>query len=451
LIVMKFGGSSVADARRILAVRRIVSDRLKRRPVVVVSALAGVTDLLLEAIGAARSGERDLLERLLSDIERRHRWALTGAVQEPTRLHHLSLEIDSMFEDLRQRIRSIRILREGTPRATDAVLAFGEMLSASIIAAAFQDADLPSRLVDPREVVATDERFGEAEPELDAVRENARLKLLPAVEAGEIPVLGGYVGATGQGDTTTLGRGGSDTSAAVLGAAMDAEEIQIWSDVDGLMSADPALVPGARTLPRISFAEAAELAFYGARVLHPDAIAPAVKRRIPVRVLNSLQPEAAGTLIMDEDSEAGTLASVASRSDVCLVRVTNRRMRGDAGFLPQVVRAFELAGIGFDLMVASEVAVCLAIRQSVALATVRSALGENIKVEIERERAIIYVVGSRLGRDSGFRTLVLSALAEFEPEMVGLGSSSSSLAAVVPRARLEPAVRGLHRRFVEEA
>jgi aspartate kinase len=451
LIVMKFGGSSVADARRILAVRSIVSDRRERRPVVIVSALAGVTDLLLEAIGAARSGERDLLDRLLSDIERRHRWALTGAVQEPKRLHHLSLEIDSMFEDLRQRIRSIRILREGTPRATDAVLAFGEMLSASIISAAFRDAGLPSRLVDPREVIATDESFGEAEPELDAVRENARLKLLPAVEAGEIPVLGGYVGATGQGDTTTLGRGGSDTSAAVLGAAMDAEEIQIWSDVDGLMSADPALVPGARTLPRISFAEAAELAFYGARVLHPDAIAPAVKRRIPVRVLNSLQPEAAGTLIMDEESEAGALASVASRSDVCLARVTNRRMRGDAGFLPRVVRAFEQAGIEFDLMVASEVAVCFAMRQSAALATVRSALGESIKIEVERERAIIYIVGSRLGRDSSFRTLVLSALAEFEPDMVGLGASSNSLAAVVPRASLEPAVRGLHRRFVEEA
>jgi len=451
LIVMKFGGSSVADAKRILAVRRIVRDRRERQPVVVVSALAGVTDLLLEAIGAACSGERDLLERLLSDIERRHRWALTGAVEEPKRLHNLSLEIDGIFEDLRQRIRSIRILREGTPRATDAVLAFGEMLSARIIAGAFEDEDLPSRLIDPREVVATDERFGEAEPQLDAVRENARRKLVPAVEAGEIPVLGGYVGATGEGDTTTLGRGGSDTSAAVIGAALDAEEIQIWSDVDGLMSADPVLVPGARTLPRISFAEAAELAFYGARVLHPDAIAPAVKRRIPVRVLNSLRPDAAGTIIMDDESAAGALASVASRSDVCLARITNRRMRGDAGFLPQVVRVFELAGIGFDLMVASEVAVCLAISQHVDLAPVRSALGENIKIDVERERAIICVVGSRLSRDSSFRTLVLSALAEFEPEMVGLGASSNSLAAVVPHARLEPAVRGLHRRFVEEA
>jgi aspartate kinase len=450
LIVMKFGGSSVADAKRILAIRRIVSDRKHQRPVVVVSALAGVTDLLLEAIDAARTGERELLERLLSDVERRHRWALTGAVQEPTRLHHLSLEIDGMHEDLRQRIRSIRILREGTPRASDAVLAFGEMLSARIIAAAFQDAGLAASLVDSREVIATDERFGDAEPQLQAVREKVRLKLTPLVEAGEIPVLGGYIGATAGGDTTTLGRGGSDTSAAVLGAALAAEEIQIWSDVDGLMSADPVLVPNARTLSRVSFAEAAELAFYGARVLHPDSIAPAVKQKIPVRVLNSLRPDAVGTLIMGDQGAADALASVASRSGVCLARITNRRMRADAGFLPRVVGAFKRAGIGVDLLVSSEVAVCLAIPQRVDLAPVRAALGENIRIDIERDRAIICVVGSRLGRESSFRALVLSALAEFEPEMVGLGASSTSLAAVVPQAKLEPAVRELHRRFVEE-
>jgi len=450
LIVMKFGGSSLADARRILAVRAIVNDRRERRPVVVVSALAGVTDLLLEAIAAARSGERELLERLLSDIERRHRWALTGAVEEPRRLHHLSLEIDSMFEDMRQRIRSIRILREGTPRATDAVLAFGELLSARIITAAFRDASLPARLVDPREVIVTNERFGEAEPQMDASREAARLKLAPALEAGEIPVIGGYVGATADGDATTLGRGGSDTSAALLGALLEAEEIQIWSDVDGLMSADPELVPNARTIPRISFAEAAELAFYGARVLHPDSIAPAVKRRIPVRVLNSLRPEAAGTIILDEESAAGALASVASRPGVCLARITNRRMRVDSGFLPRVVRAFERAGVGFDLLVSSEVAVCLAIPEGADLAPVTSALEENMEIDVKRERAIICVVGARLGRDSGFRRLVLSALAEFDPEMVGLGASSNSLAAVVSHAGLEAAVRGLHRRFVEE-
>jgi aspartate kinase len=450
LIVMKFGGSSVADTKRISAVREIVSDRLHERPVVIVSALAGVTDLLQEAIDAARTGERELLERLLSDIERRHRWALTGAVEQAKRLHQLSLEIDGMFEDLRQRIRSIRILREGTPRATDAVLAFGETLSARIISSAFRDSGLPARLVDAREVVATDDRFGEAEPRLAAVKENAGRVLAPLLAAGELPVLGGFIGSTEEGDTTTLGRGGSDTSAAVLGAALDAEEIQIWSDVDGMMSADPALVPSARTLPRISFAEAAELAFYGARVLHPDSIAPAVKRQIPVRVLNSLRPDGAGTIIMGEEGAADALASVASRSGVSLARLTNLRMRGDADFLPKVTAAFERTGMAFDLLVSSEVAVCLAIPQSVDLAAIDAMLGDGIAIEVERDRAIICVVGSRLGSDSGFRALVLSALAEFEPEMVGLGASGSSLAAVVPQTRLEPAVRGLHERFVEE-
>jgi aspartate kinase len=447
---MKFGGSSVADAKRIQAVRAIVSDRVDKRPAVVVSALAGVTDLLEESIEAATRGERDLLERLLSDIERRHRWALTGAVEESKRLHHLSLEIDGMFEDLRQRIRSVRILREGTPRATDAVLAFGELLSARIIAAAFEDCGLPARLVDSRDVIVTDDRHGDAEPDMQAIRERAGMMLAPMVEAGEIPVLGGYIGAAVNGDTTTLGRGGSDTSAAVLGAALDAEEIQIWSDVDGLMSADPTLVPSARALPKISFAEAAELALYGARVLHPDSIAPAVKRQIPVRVLNSMRPESSGTIILGEEGSADALASVASRSGFCLVRISNRRLRRDAAFMPSVVVAFRNAGIGFDLLVSTEVALCLAVEKDVDLAPVREALGDSAGFEIERDRAVICVVGSRLGRDSRFRALVLSALAEFEPEMVGLGASGSSLAAVVTESGLEAAVCGLHRRFVEE-
>jgi aspartate kinase len=450
LIVMKFGGSSVADAKRILAVRAIVADRRDRMPTVVVSALAGVTDLLQEAIDAARSGERELLERLLSDIERRHRWALTGAVEDQKRLHHLSLEVDGMFESLRQRIRSIRILREGTPRATDAVLAFGEMLSARIITGVFQDSGLPARLVDSRELIITDERFGEAEPDLPAVRRNAESKLKPLIAEREIPVLGGYIGATGSGDTTTLGRGGSDTSAAVLGAAMDAEEIQIWSDVDGLMSADPTLVPGARTLPRITFAEAAELAFYGAKVLHPDSIATAVRRQIPVRVLNSMRPEAEGTVVIGDDGEADGLASVSSRSGVCLVRVTNRRMRRESDFVSRVISAFAEADLCFDLLVSSEVAACLVVRQPLDIAGLKNTLGDNCGVDAMGDRAIICIVGSKLGHDGSFRALVLAALAEFEPEALVLGSSGSSLAAIVPQAVLERAVRGLHRRFLEE-
>jgi aspartate kinase len=449
---MKFGGSSVADAERIKAAARIVGDRRELSPVVVVSALAGVTDLLIEAVEAACAGERDRLDPILADLERRHRWALAGAVEDASRRHHLSLEVDGMFEELRQRIRSIRILGEGTPRAADAVMAHGEMLSARIVATAFEDLDLPGRWIDSRDVVITNERFGEAEPDLDLVSERAARVLGAVTASGGIPVLGGFVGSTPDGDTTTLGRGGSDTTAAVVGSAMGAEEIQIWTDVDGLMSADPALVPEARTLPLVSFAEAAELAFYGARVLHPDSIRSAVERRIPVRVLNSLRPEAEGTLIVEGEGDAGSsaLASVASRRGICVARVTGRRMRVDADFRARVVRAFGDAGLECDLVLSSELAICLVLSAEPPLDVVQRSLGVDVSIDIERDLAIICVVGSGLEHSGRFRALVLSALADFEPEMVALGASRASLAAIVRQAELEDAVRGLHARFVEE-
>jgi aspartate kinase len=452
LIVMKFGGSSVADAERIVAAGRIVQGRMGRGPVVIVSALAGVTDLLVDAVGAARRGERDTLDRLLAELERRHRWALTGAVEDAGRRHRLSLEIDRLFEDLRQRLRSIRILGEATPRAADAVLASGEDLSARIVVAALRDLGVPARWVDPREVLLTDRSFGEAEPRSDAVRERARALLSPIAESGEVPLLGGFVGASADGDTTTLGRGGSDTSAAVLGSALEAEEIEIWTDVDGLMSADPRLVPAARTLPRVSFAEAAELAFYGARVLHPDSIAPAVQRRIPVRVLNSLRPDGEGSLIVEDGAggELPPLASVASRSGVCLVRLTSRRMRADASLLAAVTRTLDEAGLSADLVVATEVAVSMVLPRPVDPALLERALGSLARIEVEPERAIVCVVGTGLARGGPFRAAVLAALADLDPETVVLGASPASLAAVLPQARLEQAVRELHRRFFEE-
>jgi aspartate kinase len=275
-------------------------------------------------------------------------------------------------------------------------------------------------------------------------------QVAPLAASGVVPVMGGFVGANREGETTTLGRGGSDTSAAVLGAALQSEEIQIWTDVDGLMTADPRLVPAARTLPRVSFAEAAELAFYGARVLHPHCIAPAVRRKIPVRILNSLRPEGGGTVIVegDERGEAPALATVASRAGVCIVRITSGRMQADASFLPRILEGLGRQGLAPDLLVSTEVAVSLVLSQEVARADLARELG-SMKIEIERERAIVCVVGAGLARDAGFRTSVLTELAALEPETVALGASRTSLAAALPQARLEEAVRALHRRFVE--
>ncbi len=447
---MKFGGTSVADAPRILAVADIVRSRVGAKPVVVVSALAGVTDLLVRAVSAAGSGDREGLEPLLAELERKHRWAVAGAIEDARARHDLSLTVDALFEDLRQLLRAVRLLGEGTPRASDALLAFGELLASRILEAALAARSVRSRFVDPREVMITSARHGVAEPDLEAVAARAREKVVPAVEAGEVPVVGGFVGATAGGRTTTLGRGGSDTSAAALGAALGAEEIQIWTDVDGLMTADPKLVREARTLPRVTFAEAAELAFYGAKVLHPASIAPAVSRRIPVRVLNTLRPEAEGTVILEEArDEEPRLASVASRAGVRLVRITSRRMRVDPGFLPRVLEALEREGIVPDLVVSSEVGVTTGIGGGPELSRLREALEGEADVSVSDGRGIVCIVGSVLARDPAVRGRVLEALGAIRPDAVALGGAGTSAAAVVPEERLGESVRALHRKFIE--
>ncbi len=450
MIVMKFGGTSVADAARILGVAEIVRGHLGRRPVVVVSALAGVTDLLVRAVDAARRGNREAIEPLLSDVERRHRWALGGTIEDPGRRHDLSLEMDATFEELRQLLRSVRILGEGTPRSSDALLAFGELLSGKLVAAALEGRGLRARWVDPRELMITNAEHGAAEPDLEAVAARSASTIAPLLANGEVPVTGGFVGATHDGRTTTLGRGGSDTSASVLGAAMGAEEIQIWTDVDGLMSADPKLVPAARTIARVTFAEAAELAYYGAKVLHPASIAPAVHRAIPVRVLNSLAPEGRGTLILAEsDPAAPPIVSVASRGDVRLVRVLSRRMRLDPGFLPAVLAAFDREGLVPDLVVSSEVAVTVAVPAGPHLGGVREALAGIAEVEEAPGTALACVVGSGVGRTGGVRPALVAALGELDPGVVALGGSGTSVTVVLDGSRLAEAVRTLHRRFFE--
>jgi len=451
LIVMKFGGTSVADAERISAVADIVRARMDRRPVVVLSALAGVTDLLEQAFLTAGRSDLDGLEPLMADLARRHRWAIAGCIEDPARRHGVSLEVDGLFEDLRERLRSVRILGEGTPRARDAVLAFGETLSGRIIAEVFTDRGLPARWVCPEDVMMTDDRFGEAEPDLGRVREACGNRLIPLLEAGELPVTGGFVGVDGKGRTTTLGRGGSDTSATVLGLALEAEEIQIWTDVDGLMSADPRLVPAARTLPTIAFREAAELAYYGAKVLDPISVASAVRRRTPVRVLNSLRPEGAGTLIVPdvESDDLDKPVAVASRSNLQVVRAISRRTRPAPDFLPRILQCCSAEGRVPKLVLSTEAAVTLVVGSGAVLDALKGSLGAEADVELLDNRAVVCVIGAGVGRDTPLRAGILTELARFKPDLIAVGASRTSVAAVLEEGLLAPALRELHRRFFE--
>ena len=447
---MKFGGTSVASAERIAAAAEIVRARRKERPLVVVSALAGVTDLLVAAFDAALEGDHDAVEPHVADLERRHRWALGGTIDEPERRHGLQLEVDALFEELRGRLRSIRILGEATTRARDSVLAMGETLSAKLVVAAFVERELPAEELEPREVLVTDGRHGAARPLPERVRERAAERIAPLLAEGRVPVMGGFVGATATGETTTLGRGGSDTSAAVLGAALGAAEIQIWTDVDGMMTADPRRVPGARRLEEVSFAEAAELARHGAKVLHPASIVPAVGEGIPVRVLNSLKPDGPGTVIVDGRDAPPGVTAIASRSEITLLRISAPGIGPGSDLLPATLAAVAAQGAAPESLQASAAAVTLTVSGPVDTQQLREALGAEVQVRQEIDRGMICIVGRGLSRSAEVRGAILRALAEAGAELATVGASETAVLAVVPGERLDAVVVDLHRRFFEE-
>ena len=451
MIVMKFGGTSLADAERILAAADIVRGRMGRKPVVVVSALAGVTDLLIRAAATATGGPPEATEPILAELIRRHRWAVSGSVRSAAKRHDLDLAVDALFKDLRQRLRSVRVLGEGTPRAADGILATGEILSATIVTAVLADRGLPARALDAREIVITDERHGAASADLAEVEARAAAHVRPVVDAGEVPVLGGFYGATPDGRTTTLGRGGSDTSAALLGCALMASEIEIWTDVDGIMTADPKRVTGARTRACVSFADAAELAFYGAKVLHPASVAPAVARGIPVRVLNTWAPERPGTVVVqDAPPGAPPFAAIASRGGISLVRVSSRTLRIDAAFLAGVAAAIAEDGLPADLAAACETGVGVALPTASVTPSLVERLASRGAVTVAEGQAVVCVVGHGLAGAPETRAKALAAIARHAPEMVVLGGSTGSVAAVFPEPSVGEVLTKLHRTLFED-
>src|SRR6266498_3101507 len=305
-IVMKFGGTSVGDAKAIERVVAIVRDRLPQRPVVVVSAMARVTDQLLQMARSAGSGDRKSALTLARELRERH-YNTAGELLGTALFTQFHSELGTEFEELEELVRGIVAVGELTPRTTDLVASFGEVLSSKLVTAALSAHDIPSALVDSRDCVVTDETFTRATPLFDETNAKLQEFVAPIVESGRVPVMAGFIGATRAGVTTTIGRGGSDFSAAIVGAGLNAEKIEIWTDVDGMMTTDPNLCPDARRIKVISFDEAAELAYFGAKVLHPATVVPAIEKNIPVLILNSRRPEVAGTRIVSETVRCGNV------------------------------------------------------------------------------------------------------------------------------------------------
>jgi len=450
MIVMKFGGTSVADADGIRRLTEIVRRRQARAgtpPLVVVSAMAGVTDQLLRLVTAAERRDTAFLDAEMPLLRERHRRALDALVSDEDAAGAVQLELDAQFDELQALLEAVTILREASPRALDEIAAAGELSSSRLVAAALTAAGLPAAWIDARRAMVTDEAHTTAVP-LPAETRDALDRELHAHARGRVAVVGGYVGATRAGATTTLGRGGSDYSASVFGAAARAREIEIWTDVDGMLTADPRIVDDVLVVPHLSFGEASELAYFGAKVLHPSTILPAMTDGIPVRILNSLRPDVPGTLITQSAPPSDNpLAAIACKRDITVIDITSTRMLMAHGFLRGVFDAFERHRTSVDVVTTSEVSVSVTIDDERRVEPIVEALRELGEVDVERGMAIVCAVGDGLRRDARLAGRIVGALEGFPLRMVSQAASRRNLTVVVREQDVPAAMARLHEEF----
>lgn len=448
MIVMKFGGTSVESQQAVRRVADIVKRYADRSPVVVVSAMGKTTNKLLEAAREAAAGRRDQALSIVDELRShhlQHGLALAG---------HASPDVDryirTHFDWLDELVKGLSIVGELSPRSTDAVASAGERLSSLIVTYALRSAGLAARHVDARRVIVTDDRFTQAQPMFDETYRRLKEQVGSAPE-GEIVVMGGFIGATEDGQTTTLGRGGSDYSAAIVGAGIGAEEIQIWTDVDGMLTADPRIVPGGRRVKSLSFAEAAEMAYFGAKVLHPATVAPAIEKNIPVAILNSRRPEVEGTRITLQATPCkNAVKSISCKRDITIVNINSSRMLMAHGFLRRIFEVFDRYSTSVDMVSTSEVSVSLTVDHSESLPEILEELQTFAEVKSEKGQAIVCLVGENIRHTPGIAGRAFSALQKTNVRMISQGASLLNLGFVVADADLKQTVSALHDEFFSQ-
>jgi aspartate kinase len=446
MIVMKFGGTSVESAAAIERVAAIVRARAERRPVVVVSAMGKTTNKLRAIANAAIGGRRADYIGQIHDLRDFHSREARLVVPLEERAE-LDRTLDEHFQELTELVKGLAVLGELTPRSVDAISSYGERLSSYIVSLAFKHFGMDSAHVDSRRVIVTDHRHTQAAPQFPETY--ARLAtVIPPLAKNKIVVMGGFIGATQEGVTTTLGRGGSDFTASIVGAGIGAEEIQIWTDVDGMLTADPTILPGGHRVKVISFAEAAELAYFGAKVLHPATVIPAVEKNIPVLILNSRRPEVEGTRIVSESVPCGNaVKSIACKRKITLVNIHSTRMLMAHGFLKRIFDVFERFETPVDMVATSEVSVSLTIDSVQRLAEICKELGQFSEVSMEENQAIVCLVGDNIRYTPGVAARVFRALESTNIRMISQGASLLNLSLVVAETDLKRAVEALHREF----
>jgi aspartate kinase len=446
--VMKFGGTSVGDARAFENVAEIVRARIHLEPVVVVSAMSGVTNALLAStLIATESGEQAAL-RSLEHIFSRHKETAAELLSDSAAF---AMQVDVARKQMSEYLRQITSLPAQLRALQDAVLAFGEAFSSLLLAEVLNERGIRALAIDARSCIITDDEFGCAAPLMEETVAATRSVLLPFLETGFVPVLGGFIAANKKNQTTTLGRGGSDYTAAIVGAALNAREIQIWTDVTGVLTADPRLVSKAQTVERLSYAEAAELAYFGAKVLHPKTIQPAIEDCIPVRICNSRAPTEGGTLVCAQtDTTPRTVKAIAHKKGVTTVQITSARMLGAYGFLRALFEVFERHRTVVDVVTTSEVSVSLSLDDASSLPLIVAELEQLGLVRIEQGRAIICVVGEGLRGTPGIAARVFSTISDINVTLISQGASSINFTFAIEEERVNEAVNRLHEAFFEE-
>ncbi|MGQ0640078.1 MAG: lysine-sensitive aspartokinase 3 [Gemmatimonadaceae bacterium] len=450
MIVVKFGGTSVGDAAAIERAAAIVKTRIPRQPLIVVSALAGTTNTLLSIAEQAAQGQLISAMRGVQGLRERHMQVAEQLLGNAPIHHDLFGDISATFDELASLAEALATLGHMTPRSQDAIASKGEEVSSVLAVAAFEARGIPAHHVEATSVMITNDRFGRADPMPDRIAEASQRVFAPLLEQGLVPVVGGYIGATEQQITTTLGRGGSDFSASLFGAALGAEAIEIWTDVDGMLTADPRVVPGAQLIERIRFDEASELASFGAKVLHPSTIAPAVRLGIPVFVHNSHNPQGHGTRITDDAPERA-VSAIAGKTDVTVIRVRSPRMLLTHGFLRTAFEVFERHRTSVDVVATSEVSVSVTVDDATHLDSVIVDLAQLGDVSVERQRGIVALVGAGLNRDGLAMSTALAALRGMKVHMLSLSATGINLTIIIDGDRVAPAMQALHSAFFDAA
>jgi len=468
-IIMKFGGTSVGNAERIRGVADIVKDfqcgNFPQAPeggrvVVVVSAFSGVTDSLIKAARTAAARDEQTYKKVAEDLRAIHGTAIHALITAGERQEKLQAHIEAMVKGFENVCQAVAILGEITPRGMDAISSLGERLSAPIVAGALQERGIAAEAVEASSLIVTDASFGSAIPQMEETREKSRACLLPLIEAGVTPVVTGFMAATPEGVISTLGRGGSDYTAAILGSSLDCDEIWIWTDVNGVLTADPRVIPGAHTLPVISYNEAAELSYFGAKVLHPKTMLPAMEKNIPIRILNSFEPQHPGTLVTAGDDEKYTTKAITAIQNLSQITVEGLGMMGVPGIAAKVFSAVanERVSVLMISQSSSEQNICFAINQHDSHRVIR-ALEKAFHTELAQRNvdriwaqdhvAIIAVVGAGMRGTPGISAKVFGALGRNGINVISIaqGSSEYNISLIVDQKDTVDAVRAIHEEF----